>query len=148
MMPMPPGGHPAWNLYFACEDVDATVARAGELGGGDGHGADGRAQRLALRDPARPAATRCSALRPGRWTTRRAILPVAPVDPGLARYAATATPMVGKKRWRADRVVDAVAAQPVAHRVLELGERELDAGGLELVVEARRASRRRSRRCR
>ena len=32
-MPMPEGGHPAWNLYFACEDVDATVARAGELGG-------------------------------------------------------------------------------------------------------------------
>jgi predicted enzyme related to lactoylglutathione lyase len=33
MMPMPPGGHPAWNLYFAVEDVDAAVARAGELGG-------------------------------------------------------------------------------------------------------------------
>ena len=33
MMPMPEGGHPAWNLYFACEDVDATIARAGELGG-------------------------------------------------------------------------------------------------------------------
>jgi uncharacterized protein len=32
MMPMPPGGHPAWNLYFAVEDVDAAVARAGELG--------------------------------------------------------------------------------------------------------------------
>jgi uncharacterized protein len=32
MMPMPEGGHPAWNLYFACEDVDATVAQAGELG--------------------------------------------------------------------------------------------------------------------
>jgi predicted enzyme related to lactoylglutathione lyase len=32
LMPMPPGGHPAWNLYFACEDVDATVAQAGELG--------------------------------------------------------------------------------------------------------------------
>jgi uncharacterized protein len=32
MMPMPPGGHPAWNLYFAVEDVDATVARARELG--------------------------------------------------------------------------------------------------------------------
>jgi predicted enzyme related to lactoylglutathione lyase len=32
MMPMPPGGHPAWNLYFACEDCDATVAQAGELG--------------------------------------------------------------------------------------------------------------------
>jgi predicted enzyme related to lactoylglutathione lyase len=33
LMPMPPGGHPAWNLYFAVEDVDATVAKAGELGG-------------------------------------------------------------------------------------------------------------------
>jgi predicted enzyme related to lactoylglutathione lyase len=32
MMPMPPGGHPAWNLYFAVEDVDATFARARELG--------------------------------------------------------------------------------------------------------------------
>ena len=32
MMPLPPGGHPAWNLYFACEDVDATIAQAGELG--------------------------------------------------------------------------------------------------------------------
>jgi predicted enzyme related to lactoylglutathione lyase len=32
MMPMPPGGHPAWNLYFACEDADATIAQAGELG--------------------------------------------------------------------------------------------------------------------
>jgi predicted enzyme related to lactoylglutathione lyase len=34
MMPMPTGSHPAWNLYFGVEDVDATVARAGELGGG------------------------------------------------------------------------------------------------------------------
>jgi len=33
MMPMPPGSHPAWNLYFAVEDVDATLARARELGG-------------------------------------------------------------------------------------------------------------------
>jgi uncharacterized protein len=33
MMPLPPGGHPAWNLYFACEDTDATIAQAGELGG-------------------------------------------------------------------------------------------------------------------
>jgi predicted enzyme related to lactoylglutathione lyase len=32
MMPMPPGGHPAWNLYFACEDCDTTLALAGELG--------------------------------------------------------------------------------------------------------------------
>jgi predicted enzyme related to lactoylglutathione lyase len=32
-MPMPPGSHPAWNLYFAVDDVDATVARARELGG-------------------------------------------------------------------------------------------------------------------
>src|SRR5919108_528433 len=34
IMPMPPGSHPAWNLYFAVDDVDATVARARE-GGGD-----------------------------------------------------------------------------------------------------------------
>lgn len=33
MMPMPPGAHPAWNLYFAVDDVDVTTARAGELGG-------------------------------------------------------------------------------------------------------------------
>jgi uncharacterized protein len=33
LMPMPPGSHPAWNLYFAVEDVDAAVAKAGELGG-------------------------------------------------------------------------------------------------------------------
>ena len=33
MLPIIEGGHPAWNLYFACEDVDATVARANELGG-------------------------------------------------------------------------------------------------------------------
>jgi len=32
MMPLPPGGHPAWNLYFACEDADATIAQAGEHG--------------------------------------------------------------------------------------------------------------------
>ena len=32
MMAMPEGGHPAWNLYFACEDADATIAQAGELG--------------------------------------------------------------------------------------------------------------------
>ncbi len=33
LMPMPPGSHPAWNLYFAVDDADAAVARAGELGG-------------------------------------------------------------------------------------------------------------------
>jgi uncharacterized protein len=33
LMPMPPGAHPAWNLYFAVDDADAAVARAGELGG-------------------------------------------------------------------------------------------------------------------
>jgi predicted enzyme related to lactoylglutathione lyase len=32
IMPMPPGSHPAWNLYFAVEDVDTTVARATERG--------------------------------------------------------------------------------------------------------------------
>jgi uncharacterized protein len=33
IMPMPPGGHPAWNLYFATADTDATVEKAQELGG-------------------------------------------------------------------------------------------------------------------
>lgn len=33
MMPLPPGGHPAWNLYFAVADTEAAMARAGELGG-------------------------------------------------------------------------------------------------------------------
>jgi predicted enzyme related to lactoylglutathione lyase len=32
MMALPEGGHPAWNLYFGCEDADATVAQASELG--------------------------------------------------------------------------------------------------------------------
>jgi predicted enzyme related to lactoylglutathione lyase len=32
MMPMPPGGHPAWNLYFGVDDAEAAMARAGELG--------------------------------------------------------------------------------------------------------------------
>ena len=32
LMPMPPGGHPAWNLYFGTEDTEATIARAAELG--------------------------------------------------------------------------------------------------------------------
>lgn len=32
LMPSPPGAHPAWNLYFAVEDAEATAARAGELG--------------------------------------------------------------------------------------------------------------------
>lgn len=35
IMPMPPGAHPVWNLYFAVEDVDATLARARELGASD-----------------------------------------------------------------------------------------------------------------
>lgn len=34
LMPMPPGGRPAWNLYFGVEDVEAAVARASELGAG------------------------------------------------------------------------------------------------------------------
>jgi uncharacterized protein len=33
IMPTPEGGHPVWNLYFAVDDVDATVGKAGELGG-------------------------------------------------------------------------------------------------------------------
>jgi predicted enzyme related to lactoylglutathione lyase len=32
IMPLPEGGHPAWNLYIACEDLDATQAKATELG--------------------------------------------------------------------------------------------------------------------
>ena len=32
IMPTPEGGHPVWNLYFAVEDADAAVAKAGELG--------------------------------------------------------------------------------------------------------------------
>ena len=34
MLPVIAGGHPAWNLYFACEDTDTTVAKINELGGG------------------------------------------------------------------------------------------------------------------
>jgi uncharacterized protein len=34
MLPLIPGGHPAWNLYFAVDDVDAAIAKADELGGG------------------------------------------------------------------------------------------------------------------
>jgi uncharacterized protein len=33
ILPLPPGAHPAWNLYFGTEDTDATTARTGELGG-------------------------------------------------------------------------------------------------------------------
>src|SRR3954469_11652891 len=33
LMPMPPGAHPAWNLYFGVDDTEAAIARAGELGG-------------------------------------------------------------------------------------------------------------------
>jgi predicted enzyme related to lactoylglutathione lyase len=33
MMPLPPGAHPAWNLYFGFASTEAAVARAGELGG-------------------------------------------------------------------------------------------------------------------
>ena len=33
LMAMPPGGHPAWNLYFGVTDTEAAVARVGELGG-------------------------------------------------------------------------------------------------------------------
>jgi predicted enzyme related to lactoylglutathione lyase len=32
IMPAPPGGHPAWNLYFAVEDADAAVSKATSLG--------------------------------------------------------------------------------------------------------------------
>src|SRR3954451_8100463 len=33
LMGMPPGAHPAWNLYFGVEDTEGAIARAGELGG-------------------------------------------------------------------------------------------------------------------
>jgi predicted enzyme related to lactoylglutathione lyase len=33
LVPMLPGAHPVWNLYFAVDDADAAVARVGELGG-------------------------------------------------------------------------------------------------------------------
>ena len=32
LMPAPPGGHPAWNLYFAVDDTEETAARADRLG--------------------------------------------------------------------------------------------------------------------
>jgi uncharacterized protein len=32
LMPAPPGGHPAWNLYFGVDDAEATAALAGRLG--------------------------------------------------------------------------------------------------------------------
>jgi predicted enzyme related to lactoylglutathione lyase len=32
IMPALPGGHPAWNLYFAVEDADAAVSKATSLG--------------------------------------------------------------------------------------------------------------------
>jgi uncharacterized protein len=32
ILAMPPGGHPAWNLYFGVEDAAAAAARAQELG--------------------------------------------------------------------------------------------------------------------
>jgi predicted enzyme related to lactoylglutathione lyase len=31
-MPMPPGGSPAWNLYFAVVDTEAAIARASWAG--------------------------------------------------------------------------------------------------------------------
>ncbi len=33
MMPLPPGGHPAWNLYFAVIDTGEALAQVDELGG-------------------------------------------------------------------------------------------------------------------
>jgi uncharacterized protein len=33
LMPLPLGGHPAWNLYFGVEDTEASIARVAELGG-------------------------------------------------------------------------------------------------------------------
>jgi predicted enzyme related to lactoylglutathione lyase len=53
MLPVIEGGHPAWNLYFACEDTDTTLAKINELGGGTVMGPM-NPQRVALRDRARP----------------------------------------------------------------------------------------------
>ena len=73
-------------------------ARPSELGGEHLHGPDGRAQRhRASRSCATPAA-RSSASRPARWTTRRASSQSCQSTPVSSRYAATATPRVGKKR--------------------------------------------------
>src|SRR4051812_34325078 len=33
VMPAPPGGHPAWNLYFAVAHIGETIARVEKLGG-------------------------------------------------------------------------------------------------------------------
>jgi predicted enzyme related to lactoylglutathione lyase len=32
VMPLPPRGHPAWNLYFGVEDVETAITRAAALG--------------------------------------------------------------------------------------------------------------------
>jgi len=34
LMPAPPGQPPAWNVYFAVDDLDAALATVGEAGGG------------------------------------------------------------------------------------------------------------------
>jgi predicted enzyme related to lactoylglutathione lyase len=33
LMPLPPGGHPAWNLYFGSENAEAVIAQVADLGG-------------------------------------------------------------------------------------------------------------------
>ena len=65
---------------------------------GDVHGPDGRAQRVALRDPARPERRGLQRLGRARWTTRRGSSQSCQSTPVSPRYAATATPRVGKKR--------------------------------------------------
>jgi hypothetical protein len=64
-----------------------------------------------------------------------AIHPVAPVETPLVKIGGYATPSV-EEPMLADLVVEVIAAQPISHRILEFGERELDARGIELVVEA------------
>ena len=98
LLPIIEGGHPAWNLYFACEDVDADGGEGQRARRGDLHGPDGRAQRVALRDPARPRRRVLQRLgrADGRLGARSSQSSQStPVSP---RYAATATPRVGKKR--------------------------------------------------
>ena len=54
LLPMIPGGHPAWNLYFVVDDVDAAIALTDERGGGTVMGPmdlPGDSRFVILRDP-------------------------------------------------------------------------------------------------
>ena len=99
-------------------------------------GADDLSEALSIASPrassAEPVLTSVAA---ARVIAAMALLPVEPVDPRRVEVGGDGYADGGEEAVAADRVVDAVLVQPVAHRVLELGERQLDAGGLELVVE-------------